>query len=92
MSSGPTDQREVKPNLWDIDVLKTRNTLAISDISLIFAPCKVLNIRSMRTFNYNDMPHEDLEMASEYAIKESRSGRGLSHFQAMEKIKRQRGW
>lgn len=24
----------------DIDVLKTRNSLAISDISLIFAPCK----------------------------------------------------
>ena len=44
----------------------------------------------MRTFNYNEMPHEVLEMASEYAIKESRSGRGLS--QAMEKIKEQRGW
>ena len=43
MSSGPTDQWEVKPNLWDIDVLKTRNPLAISDISLIFAPCR-LNI------------------------------------------------
>ena len=42
----------------------------------------------MRTFNYNDMPHEVLEMASEYAIKESRSGRGLSHSQAMEKIKK----
>ena len=41
----------------------------------------------MRTFNYNEMPHEVLEMASEYAIKESRSGRGLSHSQAMEKIK-----
>ena len=40
----------------------------------------------------NDMPHEVLEMASEYAIKESRSGRGLSHSQAMEKIKEQRGW
>lgn len=79
-------------NLWDIDVLKTGNTLAISDISLIFAPCKVLNIRIMRTFNYNEMPHEVLEMASEYAIKESRSGRGLSHSQAMEKIKEQRGW
>jgi hypothetical protein len=73
-------------------MLKTRNPLAISDISLIFAPCKVLNIRIMRTFNYNDMPHEVLEMASEYAIKESRSGRGLSHSQAMEKIKEQRGW
>ena len=58
----------------------------------IFAPCKVLNIRIMRTFNYNDMPHEVLEMASEYAIKESRSGRGLSHSQVMEKIKEQRGW
>ena len=46
----------------------------------------------MRTFNYNEMPHEVLEMASEYAIKESRSGRGLSHSQAMEKIKEQRGW
>lgn len=46
----------------------------------------------MRTFNYNDMPHEVLEMASEYAIKESRSGRGLSHSLAMEKIKEQRGW
>ena len=56
-------------------MLKTGNTLAISDISLIFAPCKVLNIRIMRTFNYNEMPHEVLEMASEYAIKESRSGR-----------------
>lgn len=121
-------------------MLKNRNSLAISDISLIFAPCKVLNIRIMRTFNYNeiqntpiwnevknwsddrknalitllystmkginpyevpedkvrafvnDMPHEVLEMASEYAIKESRSGRGLSHSQAMEKIKEQRGW
>ena len=121
-------------------MLKTRNFLAISDISLIFAACKVLNIRIMRTFNYNeiqntpiwnevknwsddrknalitllystmkginpyevpedkvqafvnDMPHEVLEMASEYAIKESRSGRGLSHSQAMEKIKEQRGW
>lgn len=120
--------------------VKTGNTLAISDISLIFASCKVLNIRIMRTFNYNeiqntpiwnevknwsddrknalitllystmkginpyevpedkvqafvnDMPHEVLEMASEYAIKESRSGRGLSHSQAMEKIKEQRGW
>ena len=40
LSSGPTDQREVKPNLWDIDVLKTGNTLAISYISLIFAPSK----------------------------------------------------
>ena len=68
-------------------MLKTGNTLAISEISLIHAPCKVLNIRIMRTFNYNDMPHEVLEMASEYAIKESRSGRGLSHSQAMEKIK-----
>lgn len=66
--------------------------MAISDIFLIHAPCKVLNIRIMRTFNYNDMPHEVLEMASEYAIKESRSGRGLSHSQAMEKIKEQRGW
>lgn len=74
------------------DVLKTRNPLAISDISLIFAQCKVLNIRIMRTFNYNEMSHEVLEMASEYAIKESRSGRGLSHSQAMEKIKEQRGW
>lgn len=46
----------------------------------------------MRTFNYNEMPHEVLEMASEYAISESRSGRGLSHSQAMEKIKEQRGW
>ena len=47
----------------------------------------------MRTFNYNEMPHEVLEMASEYAIKESRSGIGLlSHSQAMEKIKEQRGW
>ena len=73
-------------------MLKTGNPLAISDISLIFAPCKLLNIRIMRTFNYNDMPHEVLEMASEYAIKESRSGRGLSHSQAMEKIKEQRGW
>ena len=73
-------------------MLKTGNTLAISDISLIFAPCKVLNIRIMRTFNYNEMPHKVLEMASEYAIKESRSGRGLSHSQAMEKIKEQRGW
>ena len=73
-------------------MLKTGNTLPISDISLIFAPCKVLNIRIMRTFNYNEMPHEVLEMASEYAIKESRSGIGLSHSQAMEKIKEQRGW
>lgn len=24
----------------------------------------------MRTFNYNEMPHEVLEMASEYAIRE----------------------
>ena len=78
-------------NLWD-NVKKNRNPLAISDISLIFAACKVLNIRIMRTFNYNEMPHEVLEMASEYAIKESRSGRGLSHSQAMEKIKEQRGW
>ena len=46
----------------------------------------------MRTFNYNEMSHEVLEMASEYAIRESRSGRGLSHSQAMEKIKEQRGW
>ncbi|RHH74594.1 hypothetical protein [Segatella copri] len=92
---GRTGRKEicVNPwNQWDIDVLKTGNTLAISDISLIFAPCKVLNIRIMRTFNYNEMPHEVLEMASEYAIKESRSGRGLSHSQAMEKIKKQRGW
>ena len=140
---GRTGRKEicVNPwNQWDIDVLKTRNPLAISDISLIFAACKVLNIRIMRTFNYNeiqntpiwnevknwsddrknalitllystmkginpyevpedkvqafvnDMPHEVLEMASEYAIKESRSGRGLSHSQAMEKIKEQRGW
>lgn len=35
--------------------VKTGNTLAISDISLIFAPCKVLNIRIMRTFNYNEI-------------------------------------
>ena len=73
-------------------MLKTGNILAISDISLIFAPCKVLNIRIMRTFNDNEMLHEVLEMASEYAIRESRSGRGLSHSQAMEKIKEQRGW
>ncbi|WP_153090906.1 hypothetical protein [Segatella copri] len=46
----------------------------------------------MRTFNDNEMLHEVLEMASEYAIRESRSGRGLSHSQAMEKIKEQRGW
>ena len=74
------------------DVLKNRISLAIPYISLIFAACKVLNIRIMRTFNYNDMPHEVLEMASEYAIKESRSGRGLPHSQTMEKIKEQRGW
>jgi hypothetical protein len=73
-------------------LLKSGISFPISDISLIFAPCKVLNIRIRRTFNYNDMPHEVLEMASEYAIKESRSGRGLSHSQAMEKIKEQRGW
>ena len=72
--------------------VKNRKYLAYLDISLIFAACKVLNIRIMRTFNYNEMPHEVLEMASEYAIKESRSGRGLSHSQEMEKIKRQRGW
>ena len=40
----------------------------------------------------NDMPHEILEMASEYAIRQSRSGRGTSHTQAIEKIKEQRGW
>ena len=67
-------------------------SFVISFKKSIFAPCKVLNIRIMRTFNYNDMLHEVLEMASEYAIKESRSGRGLSHSQAMEKIKEQRGW
>ena len=72
-------------------MLKTGISWPISDISLIFAACKVLNIRIMRTFNYNDMPHKVLEMASEDAIKESRSGRGLSHSRAMEKIKRQRG-
>ena len=38
------------------------------------------------------MPHEILEMASEYAIRQSRSGRGTSHTQAIEKIKEQRGW
>ena len=68
-------------------MLKTGNILAISYISLIFAPCKVLNIRIMRTFNYNEMPHEVLEMASEYAIKESRSGRGLSHFRQWKRLK-----
>lgn len=72
--------------------LGTQRNQCESVISLIFAVCKVLNIRIMRTFNYNEMPHEVLEMASEYAIKESRSGRGLSHSQAMEKIKEQRGW
>ena len=40
----------------------------------------------------NDMPHEILEMASEYGIRQSRSGRGTSHPQAIEKIKEQRGW
>ncbi len=40
----------------------------------------------------HDMPHEILEMASEYAIRQSRSGRGTSHTQAIEKIKEQRGW
>ena len=34
-----------KPNLWDIDVLKTGNTLAISDISLIFAPYFYLMVK-----------------------------------------------
>ena len=52
--------------------------MPISDISLIFAPCKVLNIRIMRTFNYNEMPHEVLEMASEYAIKAAYAGGGIS--------------
>ena len=36
-------------------MLKSRNSLATSDISLIFAPGKVLNIRIMRTFNYNEI-------------------------------------
>ena len=39
-----------------------------------------------------NMPKDVLQMASEYAIKESRAGRGIPHAQAMEMIKAKRGW
>lgn len=39
-----------------------------------------------------NMPKDVLQMASEYAIKESRAGRGIPHVQAMEMIKAKRGW
>lgn len=40
----------------------------------------------------NEIPHEVLVMASEYAIKESRAGHGIPHAQAMEMLKERRGW
>ena len=51
-----------------------------------------------RVLTYNvtsfvaNMPKDVLQMASEYAIKESRAGRGIPHAQAMEMIKAKRGW
>lgn len=39
-----------------------------------------------------NMPKDVLQMASEYAIKESRAGRGIPHAKAMEMIKAKRGW
>lgn len=40
----------------------------------------------------NAIPTEYLEMASEYAIRESRAGRSISHEKAMNWIKEKRGW
>ena len=40
----------------------------------------------------NSFPKDILEMASEYAIKESRAGRGIPHGQAMQMIKESMGW
>ena len=39
-----------------------------------------------------NMPKDVLQMASEYAIKESHAGRGIPHAKAMEMIKAKRGW
>ncbi len=38
------------------------------------------------------IPVEFLEMASEYALKESRAGRCIPHEKAMNRIKEKRGW
>ena len=40
----------------------------------------------------NAIPVEFLEMASEYALKESRAGRCIPHEKAMNWIKEKRGW
>ena len=40
----------------------------------------------------SNIPGEYLEMASEYAIRESHAGRSLPHSEAMKKIREKRGW
>lgn len=40
----------------------------------------------------DSMPKDILQMASEYAIKESRAGRGIPHERVMGMMKEKRGW
>lgn len=87
----------------DIDITSLRHDLtdaiyATNDQHLLYS-CLVFLNNQVRDENQKDldsfvdaMPKDILQMAAEYALKESRAGRGIPHSQVMNIIKEKRGW
>lgn len=79
--------KEVKN--WSLDDKRSLITLLYDTIAEENQDC---NIEEETEAYAKSFPKDILEMASEYAIKESRAGRGVPHKQAMEMIKEEMGW
>lgn len=74
---------------WSLDDKRNLITLLYDAMEEENQDC---NIEDATEEYAKSFPKDILEMASEYAIKESRAGRGIPHKQAMQMIKEQMGW
>ncbi len=74
---------EIKDLSWE----DRHNLAELLEVSLVNDSDKAIAEDFVR-----EMPVEALEMASEYALRESRAGRCIPHQQAMDWIKEKRGW
>lgn len=78
--------REIKN--WSLDDKRNLITLLYDTIEEESG----VNIEEETEKYASSFPKDILQMASEYAIRESRAGRGIPHKQAMQMIKEQMGW
>lgn len=85
------DINSLRQNLTDAIYATDNRQLLYSCLLFLNNQSKTDGSDAMDAFVAN-MPKDALRMASEYAIRESRAGRGVPHAQAMAQIKAKRGW